>query len=111
LPQAEAGMITTGSIHLLAIVASDGALHRGVAASVATLSHFAPQPHRGEARKGDKPFAQIRQEWIGALLLVRPRTIGRRLQTARDIFADGVTVDAELTGNGSNLQALPMKLS
>src|SRR5689334_11838490 len=85
------------------------ALHRGVAASVATLSHFAPQPHRGEARKGDKPFAQIRQEWIGALLPVRPRTIGRRLQTARDIFADGLTVDAQLTGNGSNLQALPMK--
>src|SRR5271169_6584605 len=81
------------------------ALHRGIAASVAALSHFAPQPHRGEARKGDKPFAQIRQEWIGALLPVRPRTIGRRLQTARGIFANGLTVDAELTGNGSNLQA------
>jgi len=85
------------------------ALHRGVAASVATLSHFAPQPHRGEARKGDKPFAQIRQEWIGALLPMRPRTIGRRLQTARDIFANGLTVDAELTGYGSNLQALPVE--
>ena len=40
---------------------------------------------------------------------MRPRTIGRQLQTARDIFADGVTADAELTGNGSNLQALPVK--
>ena len=78
----------------------------GVAASVATFSHFAPQPRRGEARKGEKPFAQIRQEWIGALLPVRPRTIGRRLQTARDIFADGLMLDAALTGNGSNLQAL-----
>src|SRR5262249_52946593 len=86
------------------------ALHRGVAARVAALSHFAPQPYRGEARKGGKPLAQIRQEWIGALLAARPRTIGRRLQTARDIFADRLTVDAELTGNGRNLQALPMKL-
>jgi hypothetical protein len=42
-------------------------------------------------------------------LPVRPRTTGRRLQTARDIFADGLTVGAELTGNGSNLQALPVK--
>src|ERR1700751_1669225 len=32
-------------------------LHRGIAASVATLSHFAPQPYRGEARKGGKPLA------------------------------------------------------
>jgi hypothetical protein len=66
--------------------------------------------YRGDARKGGKLFAQIRQEWIGALLPARPRTIGRRLQTARDIFADRLTVDAELTGNGRYLQALPMKL-
>src|ERR1700751_6350973 len=49
------------------------ALHRGVAARVAALSHFAPQPYRGEARKGGKPLAQIRQEWIGGLLAARPR--------------------------------------
>ena len=78
-------------------------------AGVATLSQLAPQPHRGEAGKSGKPFAQMEQEWIGALLSARSRTIGRMLQIARDIFADRLTVDAELTGNGSNLEALPMK--
>jgi hypothetical protein len=32
-----------------------------------------------------------------------------RLATARDILSHRLTVDAELTGNGSNLEALPMK--
>jgi hypothetical protein len=87
-----------------------GALYRGVAADVAPFAQFSPQPHRGEAWESPKPLTQIWQEGIGALLLGRSRTIARRLKTTGDILADRLAVDAKLTGNGGNLQALPVKL-
>jgi hypothetical protein len=75
-----------------------GALYRGVAADVAPFAQFSPQPHRGEAWESPKPLTQI------------SRTIARRLKTTGDILADRLAVDAKLTGNGGNLQALPVKL-
>ena len=90
------------------MVVADGALYRRVAAGVAPLTQLPPQPDGREAGIGRKPLAQIRQKRIGAPLLARPRAIGGRLQTARDMSADRLAIHAELAGDRRNGQSLPM---
>jgi hypothetical protein len=85
-----------------------GSLHGRVAAGVTVFTQLPPQPYGRETGEGSQPFAQIRQERIGAPLPRRSRAIGRRLQATGDISADGLSIDTELTGNGRHRQALPM---
>src|SRR5437016_2778473 len=40
---------------------------------------------------------------------MRSRAVGRRLKTTVDVSAHRLAIDAELTGNGRDLQALPVK--
>src|SRR3954469_3235698 len=88
--------------------ATHGSLHGRGPAGVPPLTQLPPEPHGREAGKSCEPLAHIRQEAIGAPLPRRSRTIGRRVQPTGDISADGLAIDAELTGNGRYLQALPM---
>jgi hypothetical protein len=88
--------------------ATHGSLHGRIAAGVTPLTQLPPEPHRCEPREGCQPLAQIRQEAIGAPLRHWSRAVGRRLEATSDISADGLSIDAKLTGNGRHRQALPM---
>jgi hypothetical protein len=52
-----------------------GSLHGRIATGVAQIARLPPQPHGGQAGIGRQVLAQIRQEWVGALLLPWSRPI------------------------------------
>jgi hypothetical protein len=80
-----------------------GSLHGRIATGVAAIAQLPPQPHGGQAGIGRQPLAQIRQEWIGALLLPWLRPIAGRFQAPLDVSAHGLAIHAELAGDGREL--------
>jgi hypothetical protein len=82
----------------------------GVAAPVATLLQLSKEAPAGQARPGFDPLTQVGDERVDAPGARRPRTIDRHLQTAREILAHGLAIDAELKRDGRDGQALPMQI-
>ena len=90
--------------------AAHGSLHGRVAAGVTALLELPPEPHGGQAGIGRQPLAQIRLEAIDDPRPRRARPVGRRLQPIGDVGPDGLSIDAELPGDGRYRQALPMQI-
>jgi hypothetical protein len=84
------------------------ALHRGVAADEAPLAQLPQQPDRGQARIGGHTLAQVRQKIVRATWPPWLGPIGWRLQSASNVFAYRLTVDAELAGDRGWAQPLPV---
>ena len=79
----------------------------GVAAGEAKVADLSPQAPAGQVGKAADTFAQEglkrderRRGWLTGL-------VGGRLQTARDVGADGLAVVAGAAGDGRDGQALP----
>lgn len=81
---------------------------RRVAARVTAFLQLAKEAPAGQSRIGDDPFSQIGGEGIehGGPRCARP--VGRRLQAALDVLANGLAVGARLSGDRRHRQSLPM---
>ena len=81
-----------------------------VTSKEAALSQLAPQADRGQAWIGGQPVPQVGREGVRGPGPRRARAVGGRLEPEGDVFADRLAVDAELAGDGSGPQPLPVKL-
>ena len=84
--------------------------HHAVAADKATLPDLTQQPARGQVRIGRKALAQIRFEAIDKARRRRALLVGRRLQPFGDVGPHGLSVEADLPGDGADGQALAMQI-
>ena len=87
-----------------------GALDRGVAAAEAALAQLPQEPDGAQTRIGSQTFPQIRQEVVGASRSPWLRAVVWRIHAASDVFAHRLAVDAELTGDGSRAEPLPVQI-
>ena len=71
---------------------------------------LAQQTPRGQGGKGRQALAQIRFEAIDDARRRRALLVGRRLQPFGDVGPDGLSVDADLPGDGADRQALAMQI-
>ena len=84
--------------------------HNAVAAGKAALLHLTEQASPGQGGIGRQALAQIRLEGIDEARRRRALLVGRRLQALSDVGPDGLSIDAELPGDGADREALAMQI-
>ena len=84
--------------------------HNAVAAGKVALLEFPQQTPRGQGGKGRQALAQVWFEAIDDARRGRALLVGRRLQPFGDVGPDGLSVDADLPGDGADRQALAMQI-
>jgi hypothetical protein len=82
--------------------------HHAVATCVTASCDFTVQALRRQPRILTEPRPQIRDVYVYDTRPWLPRTIARRLQAPRDVFANRFTVDPRLPSDSGNLQPLPV---
>eukprot|EP00918_Siedleckia_nematoides_P062731 GHVU01136728.1.p1 GENE.GHVU01136728.1~~GHVU01136728.1.p1 ORF type:complete len:211 (-),score=13.97 GHVU01136728.1:30-575(-) len=81
--------------------------HRGVAAGEAEFADLPPEPPARQVGEAPHPLAQEGLEGTERRRGRAAGLVGRRLQAALDVFADGLAVVAGAAGDGRDGQALP----
>ena len=84
--------------------------HDAVAAGKAALLDLPEQTPDGQGGIGRQALAQIRFEAIDEARRRRALLVGRRFQPFGDVGPHGLSVDADLPGDGANRQALAMQI-
>ena len=84
--------------------------HDAVAAGKAALLDLTEQASCGQGGKGSQTLAQVLFEAIDEAGRRRALLVGRCLQPFGEVIPDGLSVDADLPGDGADGQALAMQI-
>src|SRR5689334_10836451 len=87
----------------------DGPLDGRIGSREAALLHLPPQPDGRQPRVGAEAFAKIRDKGVRGPRAGWARSIGRGLKATGNVFGDCFAIEAELAGDGRDLQALPVQ--